>query len=185
MTRVDDSVITLASHRAAIGACGLCARPSTPLPGEVTVLRDSGVVARFDVCEYCQRAVRRLAATVSGQARLSTGVSRLETRYASAAVEVVDETAGPAIRIQEWAHPLHDGDGTFYVPFAAGVQRRDGTWAGWLEFRELGGTRVLLTNRETTQPNQGALTYWASGLQRSYLEGAFRRAQRPHVVRLT
>ena len=43
---------------------------------------------------------------------------------------------------------------------------------------------VLRTNQETSQPNQGALAYWASGLQASYLEGAFKRAVRPHTLRV-
>jgi hypothetical protein len=75
-------------------------------------------------------------------------------------------------------------DGALYQPVALGAERGDGTWAGWLEFREIGGTRVLRTNRETTQPNRGALAYWASGLHASYLEGAFARAVWPHAVRL-
>ena len=36
---------------------------------------------------------------------------------------------------------------------------------------------VLRTERETTQPNRGAVAYWADGLEPIYLEGAFNRAQ--------
>ena len=34
------------------------------------------------------------------------------------------------------------------------------------------------TGTETTQPDQGAITYWATGLESAYLEGAFARARR-------
>ena len=98
--------------------------------------------------------------------------------------EPAEEWVGPTALIQELAHAVQDADGALYVPVAVGAERRDHTWTGWLEFREIGSTRVLRTNRETTQPNQGALAYWAAGLQPSYLEGAFGRARRPHVVRL-
>ena len=74
---------------------------------------------------------------------------------------------GPAVPIHEHQQPVQDGNGALYAPVVVGVQRADGTCTGWLEFREVGGARVLRTNRETTQPSQGALRYWASGLQPS------------------
>jgi hypothetical protein len=35
---------------------------------------------------------------------------------------------------------------------------------------------VRRTRRETTQPSQKALTYWARGIEPVYLEGALERA---------
>ena len=64
-----------------------------------------------------------------------------------------------------------------YAPQTFGEQRPDGTWEGWIEFHPLtpAGTLVL-TDRETTQPNLEALAYWASGLEPIYFEGAYERA---------
>jgi hypothetical protein len=69
-------------------------------------------------------------------------------------------------------------DGTRYVVRVYGQPRTDGTWVGWLEFVAVGAARVLRTGTETTQPNRAALAYWASGLEPTYLEGAFARAGR-------
>ena len=55
-----------------------------------------------------------------------------------------------------------------------GLQRPDGTWAGRLTFTD--GSDVRVTEQETSQPDRKALEYWASGLEKVYLEGAFRRS---------
>jgi hypothetical protein len=57
-----------------------------------------------------------------------------------------------------------------------GDQRQDGRWEGWLRFIPPDGRGILSTSRETTQPNRRALVYWATGLEPTYLEGAFERA---------
>ena len=59
---------------------------------------------------------------------------------------------------------------------AWGEGREDGRWEGWLVFVPADGSLPLATPRETTQSNRQALTYWASGLEPIYLEGAFTRA---------
>lgn len=79
--------------------------------------------------------------------------------------------------IQQYAQPLVDQGGVVYTVFAYGEQRDDGTWAGWLEFQPAQGALPRRrTERETTQPDRGALAYWASGLEPLYFEGAFARA---------
>jgi hypothetical protein len=50
-----------------------------------------------------------------------------------------------------------------------------GTWQGWIEFRSAEGESVT-TDRETTQSNRAGVTYWATGLEPIFLEGALRRA---------
>jgi hypothetical protein len=50
-----------------------------------------------------------------------------------------------------------------------------GTWEGWLEFLTDGG-EIVASDRETTQPKQEDVAYWATGLETVYLEGALRRA---------
>ena len=56
-----------------------------------------------------------------------------------------------------------------------GLARVDGTWAGRLVFVD--GAAPRTTGQETSQPNREALEYWASGLERVYLEGALQRAR--------
>jgi hypothetical protein len=82
------------------------------------------------------------------------------------------------IRIYEDS-PLALTDGRVYIAQASGRERDDGTWEGWLEFLPDDGSLVLRSQRETTQPNLGALEYWASGLTPVYLRGAVERALTP------
>jgi hypothetical protein len=79
--------------------------------------------------------------------------------------------------IHEFSRAVRDADGHVYRARALGRQRSDGTWIGWLEFSPRGsGGVVRRTRRETTQPSQKALTYWARGIEPVYLEGALERA---------
>jgi hypothetical protein len=64
------------------------------------------------------------------------------------------------------------------------VGRQSGhIWEGWIEFASEDGSDVRRTRRETTQPDRNALTYWATGLSRTYLEGALTRALEPLILR--
>ena len=71
-------------------------------------------------------------------------------------------------------------------------ERADHTWDARLAFfaSEDRKHRPLITEIETTQPDEKAVQYWATGLQPVYLEGALRRAERgakprsPRVVKL-
>ena len=67
-------------------------------------------------------------------------------------------------------------DGKSFRALVVGEQRPDGTWHGWIEFRGARGA-VLSTGAETLQISRGALEYWATGLEPSYVEGAFERAE--------
>ncbi len=71
--------------------------------------------------------------------------------------------------------PVVAADGKTYEPrvYAA---RGDITWEGWLVFLPEGGGTVMVTERETTQPDLDAVRYWATGLEPVYVEGAFARA---------
>ena len=53
-----------------------------------------------------------------------------------------------------------------------------GQWAGVIEFLSADGTRVLRTERETTQNKVADVAYWATGLELVYFEGALDRARR-------
>ena len=63
----------------------------------------------------------------------------------------------------------------FYVS-AVGEPRSDGEWEGWLEYVPLDDSDVLVTRTETTQSSRAALERWAETLTRTYVEGAFVRA---------
>lgn len=80
------------------------------------------------------------------------------------------------------ALPLALTDGRTYTAQACGRERADRTWEGWLEFVPDDRSVVLRSKRETTQPNLGALEYWASGLTAVYLVGALERTLAPPPV---
>jgi len=49
-------------------------------------------------------------------------------------------------------------------------------WYGWIVFTDdLGAT--VETDVETSQPNRDALSYWATGVEPIYLDGALARAR--------
>lgn len=72
---------------------------------------------------------------------------------------------------------LRDELGRQFEAHVFGDRRDDGTWAGWIEFREVDqGSIVRRTGQETSQPDRKALDYWAGGLEAIYLEGALSRS---------
>lgn len=79
--------------------------------------------------------------------------------------------------LQEYGTEVMGPDDTTYVVRSYGEERRDGTWIAWLEFEPtVPNKRRLQTKQETSQPNRGAVEYWATGLEPVYFEGAFQRA---------
>jgi hypothetical protein len=88
------------------------------------------------------------------------------------------------IVLVEFNEAISDAAGARYFAQAAGRQREDGLWEGWLEFiPERQSGRPVSSERETTQPNRADLEYWAQGLTRVYLEGALVRASSTDVSR--
>ena len=75
--------------------------------------------------------------------------------------------------------PTKSPSGDLYYARALGQKADDGLWEGWLEFQLAGDDSVLITRRETEQPNRDDLMYWAQGLTDVYLEGALQRILRP------
>jgi hypothetical protein len=78
--------------------------------------------------------------------------------------------------------PLTLPDGRVYTAQACGRGRDDGIWEGWLEFVPHDGSEVLRSARETTQPKQADLEYWAAGLTPVYLRGALERTLTPPAI---
>jgi hypothetical protein len=179
----DVTAISVVAQPSRVGACALCARGETVVQAAVLLQRAGGASVSFDACDYCVRAMRRVAAASSGLARfVDGGLGARAPEPVPVASGVEEREALRAELLHEFHDPLQDADGVLYVPRAVGAERGDGTWIGWLEFVSLDGRTVLRTNRETTQPNRGAVAYWAAGLETTYMEGAFRLARRPHVV---
>ena len=77
--------------------------------------------------------------------------------------------------LMEFVNELID-EGVTYQARALGARREDGLWEGLLEFVPVGGGATRRTERETTQPNEADLRYWAGGLTGPYLEGALDRS---------
>ena len=71
---------------------------------------------------------------------------------------------------------LVDSGGTHYRPHILASARQDGTLEAWIEFHPIEGGPVRVTDRESTQPDENAVEYWAAGLEPTYFEGAFQRA---------
>lgn len=78
--------------------------------------------------------------------------------------------------------PTRAKNGDLYHGRVLGRKAHDGLWEGWLEFALAGSDEVVLTERETEQPNRADLKYWAEGLTDTYLEGALDRALNPTPV---
>ncbi len=77
--------------------------------------------------------------------------------------------------VDELSQRVLGGDGTEYR-VQVWAEQRQYMWDGWLEFVAASGAPWYTTKRETTRPSWQALKSWASGLEGTYLEGAFQRA---------
>ncbi|HEY3125925.1 MAG TPA: hypothetical protein VGK07_02610 [Candidatus Limnocylindria bacterium] len=86
--------------------------------------------------------------------------------------------------VHTYADVVRDREGRGYAASVHALERIDGLWETWLEFRGLGRDVTLRTQRESAQPNRRAVLYWAAGLQPSYLDGALDRATRGRLTEL-
>jgi hypothetical protein len=89
----------------------------------------------------------------------------------------VKNRAREATPLVEYQGEIPNKEGLLYIARSWGRLADDGLWEGWIEFTPVTGGEVLVTSRETEQPNLADLEYWASGLTVTYLEGALARAQ--------
>jgi hypothetical protein len=81
--------------------------------------------------------------------------------------------------IHHHINPLRHTNGEIDTVRTVGRRRADRMWEGWIEFAPTidRARPTLVTDRETTQPDRGALEYWAQGLEPVYFQGAFDRAR--------
>src|SRR5437879_1710341 len=162
-----------------VDVCELCSTGGEMLRASVLVWHPRGGAIQVAVCDRCTAAVRRLIALAgaAGSGGPAQILVRTELSPAVQDVEsVVADLVGEPALIHEFTDAFRAEDGQLYTVRVWGQGRADGTWIGWLEFvaQKSGATRR--TPRETTQSNREDLYYWATGVQPSYLSGAFNRA---------
>jgi hypothetical protein len=168
--------LTVAAQPADVGACELCLVGPVQLTEAVLIQHVGGSLVTLAACERCGRAVRRIAAVVGQDADWVVADIAARQRTTVPAPSGRRRLAPPEL-IREYANHIVDARGVHYVARAYGRPRAGGTWLGWLAFVATGEGTVRRTGVETTQPDRGALEYWAGGLEPIYLEGAFARAR--------
>jgi hypothetical protein len=185
----DPASISIAPLPAQVDACELCTVNPEMLRAAVVVRHPRGGVVQLAACDRCAAAVRRLIAVAGGATSVGPAhvVSGAGNRSEAVAVEpatgrplavdaVGSDTIGDPVMIHEFLEAFEDEYGRLYAVRAYGQERTDGTWIGWLSFISSDAQLTRRTGRETTQSSREHLEYWATGIQPSYLEGAFRRA---------
>jgi hypothetical protein len=155
--------------------CELCTEQRFVPAATVVISHTRGGVVQLAACDWCVRAIRRLAATSGGQAVFAM------SEIASPPPSAIRPIASPPqpireVLIRELADELLDSAGSTYMVRVRGRERSDATWEGFLEFVNLSTGALLQTGIETTQSKREDLAYWASGLNTGYLQGAFTRA---------
>jgi len=127
---------------------------------------------------------KSVAVSHAGETVLIPADAHFRTEYATggaASEMIIRVTWGAAsalpVLIHRHSEQVRDSHGRLYDVLIYGEPRADGTWEGRIEFVPLSAAlSTRRTGRETTQPDRGALEYWATGLEPLYFVGAFERA---------
>lgn len=163
--------------------CEACGSASATATTTLLVEQARGGAVQLGLCDWCVRAVRRLAAVTGGHARFSLSEAAGPPPGVGRGAPQVSRESGPPVVIADLSTRVTDGSGVSYVVRAVGRERYDGTWEGWLEFISSDGATRLATGRETTQSKHEDLVYWSTGIEPSYLQGALSRARRDTAAR--
>jgi hypothetical protein len=173
--------MSIAPLAARVGVCEMCLVGQEQLRTAVLVQHLRGGAVELAACDRCAAAMRRLLA-VAGSAGPSgpvyVGAETLEPESMSELVPAetaARDTVGEPVLLYEYSEPFRADTGQSFAVRVYGQERSDGTWIGWLTFVGFDG-QVRRTARETTQSTREHLVYWATGLEQSFLEGAFNRA---------
>ena len=171
--------LSIAPVSARLDTCELCGSGPESLRSCVIVRHVRGGTVQLAACHRCDSAVRRIIAVAGGASAAGPAQLVPTTELASPATSVelaaVDVVGAPKL-VHTFSEPFRGDDAATYLVRVVGQERSDGTWIGWLEFVADAGHTVRRTARETTQSSQEHLAYWATGVQPSYIEGAFSRA---------
>jgi len=179
----DQARVSLVAQGTGALSCELCTAETNTPAATVVVRHPRGGVVQLAACDWCVQAMRRLAAATGGHAVFALAEGGIPAPSSRRTVPAGARPAGPPVLVLEFAEHVRDPvDGTTYVARVYGQARSDGTWEGWIEFVAVGFAVVLRTDQETTQSNREGVAYWASGLEATYLEGAFARARRDSPV---
>ena len=187
-----ESTLSTAALTPRVDVCELCSVGPETLRVAVQIRHARGGAISFAACDRCAAAMRRViaaagGASTSGPAHLRMVATESEATSVMASQgdlppsaltpgDLAPDSVGSPVLVHEFLEPFVASDGQQYVVRVYGQERSDGTWIGWLTFVGVDGQTIKRTARETTQSTQGHLAYWASGLQQSYLDGAFSRA---------
>jgi hypothetical protein len=175
----DQARVSLVAQGTEAIACEVCTSQTNIPNATVVVQHPRGGAVHLAACDWCVQAMRRLSAATGGRAVFALADGAIPVPASRRQRPRGARPAGPPILVLEFSERLRDpADGTSYVARVYGRQRLDGTWEGWLEFVAVGAAVSLRTEQETTQSSQQGVAYWASGLEPSYLEGAFARAHK-------
>jgi len=174
----EPTTISIATQVASIDTCGLCATPDQTLRAAITVRHARGGSMSFAACDRCTTALRRVIAAAGGVS--ATGPATVTVATAPVAPPIADtspDLVGVPTLVMEFAELFVGPDAQRYLVRVWGQGRSDGTWVAWLAFVAADREQVRVTPRETSQSSLEGVRYWASGLQPSYLAGAFQRAE--------
>lgn len=109
----------------------------------------------------------------------------MSTRFANGSVFVGFVDGDGTMQASRWvmeevlvvyAATVTATNGATLAASACTRQRERGRWEVWFQFEPIGGGPVARTGVETTQPDREAVSCWALGISRVYLEGALARA---------
>jgi hypothetical protein len=177
----DPTTLSIAALPPRVDTCELCATTQEPLRVAVTIRHTRGSTVSFAACDRCSAAIRRVIAAAGSASAGGPAYLRLVTEDEVVPVmltpgETAPDTVGVPVLIHEFAEGFRDDAGVDYVVRVYGQGRADSTWIGWLTFVGRNAETIKRTPRETSQSSREHLAYWASGLQPSYIQGAFQRA---------
>jgi len=105
--------------------------------------------------------------------------STVAAEIASVSVELPEEeqptVEGEPRLVHQFAEEVL-AEGHEYVVRAYASERTNGMWGAWLVFTDPLTSEMRSTGVETMQSKLADVVYWATGLEPTYLEGAFARA---------
>jgi hypothetical protein len=176
----DQVTLSIGALPARVQTRELCSIGPEAVRSAVIVRHARGGSIQLSACEHCASAVRRIVAaagaiTAIGPATIAV-VTDVQPVAATSPAEVLPDAVGPPVLVHEFSEGFISPAGIRYTVRVGGQERSDGTWIGWLTFVGPTIETTRRTGRETTQSNYDHLAYWATGLQPTYLEGAFSRS---------
>jgi hypothetical protein len=177
MSASGGTTLSVLGHEAVIGTCELCIQPEVQLTDTVSVQRRGRALAVLAACDRCGRAMRRLAALIGPSSTVVAADVASTSATSPQPDDLEPRRASEPHLVHTFGEPLLASDGQHYTVRVYGAARTDGTWVAWLSFIDPLTAETRQTGPESTQSNLAGVSYWATGLAPTYLEGAFARAR--------